>query len=77
MKALSGMLVSEGMEDLRKCCGGHGFLQSAGIGPHWADFVWAVTAEGDPVVMHLQTARYLAKAAAAARRGERPGPAVQ
>lgn len=73
LKALCCMMVSDGMEDLRKCCGGHGYLLSAGIGPHWADWVWQVTAEGDPVVMHLQTARYLMKQAEAARRGDKVG----
>eukprot|EP01062_Namystynia_karyoxenos_P012064 TRINITY_DN14325_c0_g1_i2.p1 TRINITY_DN14325_c0_g1~~TRINITY_DN14325_c0_g1_i2.p1 ORF type:complete len:714 (+),score=249.29 TRINITY_DN14325_c0_g1_i2:294-2435(+) len=71
LKAMSGMLASHGMEDLRKCCGGHGYLLSAGIGPAWADWVWQVTAEGDPVVMYLQTARFLIKSVAAARKGEK------
>eukprot|EP00662_Eupelagonemidae_sp_cell21_P022102 gene22103-7502_t len=62
--------------DCRKCCGGHGYLMASGVAHQWADYAWQATAEGDPVVMLLQTARFLIKQqggvtqCAAARAGE-------
>ena len=112
LKGLCTMLAVDGLEDLRKCCGGvrflsfvfslslthtqpfvptchtsHsflyysprtfysfplarpglGYLNASGIGGFEANFKWLVTADGDWVVMLLQTARYLYKSLAAAR----------
>jgi acyl-CoA oxidase len=58
-----------GIEELRKCCGGAGYLLASGIAPLEADFKWRATAEGDTNVMLLQTARYLLSAAADASAG--------
>jgi len=57
----------DGIEDLRKCCGGHGFLMNSGIAALSVDYVWKVTAEGDWVVLLLQTARFLMKQINSAR----------
>lgn len=70
LKGLCTKQAHDGMEDLRKCCGGHGFLSSSGIAPLTVSYAWKVTAEGDWVVMLLQTARYLMKSVRAARAGE-------
>jgi len=71
LKALTTTLAADGIEDLRRCCGGHGFLMSSGIAPLEADFKGPnTTAEGDGVVLSLQTARYLIKSYEAARKGE-------
>lgn len=70
LKGLCCWLAADGMEDCRKCCGGHGYLLASGIAHQWADYAWQATAEGDPVVMLLQTARFLVKMCAAARAGE-------
>jgi hypothetical protein len=59
-----------GIEELRKCCGGAGYLMASGIAALEADYKWRATAEGDTVVMLLQTARYLAKSAVQAKNGE-------
>lgn len=59
-----------GLEELRKCCGGAGYLLASGIAPLVADYKWRATAEGDTTVMLLQTARYLMKAAADAAAGQ-------
>jgi acyl-CoA oxidase len=59
-----------GIEELRKCCGGAGYLLASGIAALEADYKWRATAEGDTVVMLLQTARYLVKAANSAKNGE-------
>ena len=58
-----------GIEELRKCCGGAGYLIASGIAALEADFKWRATAEGDTSVMLLQTARYLLAQADAAKQG--------
>eukprot|EP01060_Flectonema_neradi_P010575 TRINITY_DN17658_c0_g1_i1.p1 TRINITY_DN17658_c0_g1~~TRINITY_DN17658_c0_g1_i1.p1 ORF type:complete len:723 (+),score=185.67 TRINITY_DN17658_c0_g1_i1:67-2235(+) len=73
LKGLCCRLASDGMEDCRKCCGGHGYLLASGIAASWADYVWQATAEGDLVVMLLQTARFQLKSLDALRAtGEAP-----
>ena len=63
--------AADGIEDLRRSCGGHGFLMSSGIAPLEADFKGPnTTAEGDFVLLSLQTSRFLLKSMAAAKRGE-------
>jgi len=44
-------------------------MQASGIAPLEQDYKWRATAEGDTVVMLLQTARYLVKSADTARQG--------
>ncbi len=61
LKGVCCKLASDGMEDLRKACGGHGYLLSSGIASLASDFVWQVSAEGDFIVLLLQTARFLVK----------------
>eukprot|EP01061_Rhynchopus_euleeides_P010400 TRINITY_DN19845_c0_g1_i1.p1 TRINITY_DN19845_c0_g1~~TRINITY_DN19845_c0_g1_i1.p1 ORF type:complete len:795 (+),score=371.98 TRINITY_DN19845_c0_g1_i1:51-2435(+) len=70
LKGLCCRLAADGMEDCRKCCGGHGYVLASGIAGTWSDYVWQATAEGDLVVMMLQTARFLVKSLGAARKGE-------
>ena len=67
LKALCTILAAEGIEDCRKCCGGNGYLLSSGIAAMSADYVWQVSAEGDWVILLLQTARSLLKTFAIAR----------
>lgn len=43
LKALSTLLCSDGVEDLRKCCGGVGYLLSSGIAVIQNDNLWRVT----------------------------------
>ena len=70
LKALSTALTLEGLEDLRKCCGGNGYLLNSGIAMMAQDYAWQVTAEGDFVILLLQTARFLMKSLESARKGE-------
>lgn len=70
LKGLCSKLAADGMEDCRKCCGGHGYLLTSGVAAAAQDYVWQVTAEGDFIVMLLQTARYLMKALDKAKKGE-------
>jgi len=69
MKALCCTVSSDGMEDCRKLLGGHGYLLNSGVAADLNDYVWKVTAEGDPIVMYLQSARYLLKSGQAALSG--------
>jgi len=71
LKGLCTKMAADGIEDLRKCCGGHGYLLNSGIAMLALDYVWQATAEGDFVVMTLQTSRYLLKALQTARKGEK------
>ena len=44
-------MAADGIEDLRRACGGHGYLMSSGIAPLEVDFKGPnTTAEGDYVV---------------------------
>lgn len=74
LKGLCSKLASDGIEDCRKCCGGHGYLLNSGVASIAADYVWQTTAEGDFIVLLLQTARFLIKCFGLARRGKKlPG----
>jgi acyl-CoA oxidase len=71
LKSELTMEAALGIEDLRKSCGGHGYLMSSGIAPLAVDFTGPnATAEGDPIVLFLQTARFLVKEFRAARAGK-------
>jgi acyl-CoA oxidase len=71
LKSLCTVMAANGIEDLRRCCGGHGYLMSSGIAPLEADFKGPnVTAEGDTYVLLLQLARFLMKAYGVARAGD-------
>ena len=50
--------------------GGHGYLLGSGIAALSADYQWQTTAEGDYIVMLLQTARFLIKTVDGVRNGE-------
>ena len=62
LKALTSILTTLGVEDLRKSCGGNGYLLHSGIAQISCDYLWQVTAEGDYVILLLLTARFLLKA---------------
>lgn len=71
LKAVTCVLAADGIEDLRRSCGGHGYLMSSGIAPLEADFKGPnTTAEGDYVILCLQTARFLIKSYEAALQGK-------
>jgi len=59
MKSLSTLLACNGIEDLRKCCGGNGYLLNSGIAAMFNDYVWQVTAEGDMTILGLLTSKSL------------------
>jgi len=59
LKSMCTMLVTAGVEDLRKCCGGNGYLLNSGIASLSLDYLWQVTAEGDVMILGLMTSKYL------------------
>jgi len=70
LKAWSTVWAHLNIEDCRKACGGQGFLLSSGIAELSRSFSEAVTVEGEQVILSLQTARFLMKAAAAVKAGK-------
>jgi len=69
LKALATLWAADGIEDLRRCCGGNAYLLSSGIAALALDDLWHVTAEGDFIVLLLAAARFLVK-----RYKEQPRP---
>jgi len=70
LKGLCCVMAADGIEDLRRACGGHGYLMSSGIAPLEADFKGPnTTAEGDFVILLMQTARFLMQQVDTARAG--------
>lgn len=65
LKAVNTALASDGMEQCRKCCGGHGFLNAAGIGPQIGSALPMATYEGDFVVLSIQVGQQLLNAVSA------------
>jgi len=64
LKALCTFITANGIEDLRKCCGGNGYLLNSGISQIINDYYVQVTAEGDFVILGLFTAKHLIKSIA-------------
>eukprot|EP01062_Namystynia_karyoxenos_P055911 TRINITY_DN46923_c0_g1_i1.p1 TRINITY_DN46923_c0_g1~~TRINITY_DN46923_c0_g1_i1.p1 ORF type:complete len:710 (+),score=320.27 TRINITY_DN46923_c0_g1_i1:81-2132(+) len=70
LKAWSTVWAHQDIEDCRKACGGQGFLLSSGIAEISRSYTEAVTVEGEQVILSLQAARFLMKAAAAVQAGQ-------
>ncbi|KAF8587792.1 acyl-CoA oxidase [Ramaria rubella] len=69
LKAFATQTAADGVEDVRKCCGGHGYSSLSGL-PELVSVVTPMaTLEGENFVMYQQTARYLVKCAATIRSG--------
>ena len=62
LKSLTTDIASAGIEDIRRACGGHGYLVASGLVSLYGDYVQGVTVEGDNYLLHQQTVRYLLKA---------------
>ena len=61
LKAFGAQECSDGIDVLRRSCGGHGFMASSGLPSLWTSATGACTYEGENTVLYLQTARYLLK----------------
>ena len=61
LKSVTTTIASDGVEDCRKACGGHGFLQSSGL-PELASYtVHTATVEGDNHMLPQQVIKVLLK----------------
>ena len=70
LKALASTLAAEGLETCRRACGGQGYSSFSGIGSWYADYLPAMTWEGDNYMVTQQVARYLLKSARSALQGD-------
>ncbi len=70
LKSLVTFEGAAGMEECRKLCGGHGVLLASGVAQMALDYTTYCTAEGDRIILELQSARYLVKALGEARQGK-------
>lgn len=61
LKAFSSTLSTDGIEDCRKACGGHGFLASSGLPELYTYSLQHPTVEGDNHMLPQQVARVLLK----------------
>merc|ERR1719210_2626061 len=68
LKAWSTIIAHGHMEDLRKACGGQGFLRSSGMPDIVEGFCDPATVEGEQVIMSLQCSRFLVKSAGQAKK---------
>eukprot|EP00948_MAST-09A_sp_MAST-9A-sp1_P001675 g1675.t1 len=59
LKALCTLMTADGLEDIRKSCGGHGVMIASGIAQMFCDYVTVCTAEGDATILELQSAKFL------------------
>jgi acyl-CoA oxidase len=71
LKSLCTIIATNGVEDLRKCCGGNGYLLSSGIAALCSDYIWQVTAEGDYIILALLTGKHLLKSVGKVFSGEK------
>lgn len=51
--------MQDAIEECRKLCGGHGYLNSSGLPELFAVYVPACTYEGDNIVLLLQVCMFL------------------
>ncbi|KAJ6592852.1 acyl-CoA dehydrogenase/oxidase [Mycena capillaripes] len=61
LKSYATQTIADGVEDARKCCGGHGYLAMSGFAHLVTTATVNPTLEGDNYVMYQQTARLLVK----------------
>lgn len=61
MKSLTSYMATLGIEELRKSCGGNGYLMHSGIATIGCDYLWQVTAEGDFTILALLTGIHILK----------------
>jgi acyl-CoA oxidase len=61
LKSFTTMIAADGMEDCRKACGGHGFLQSSGLPELINTYLQNPTVEGDNHMLPQQVVKVLLK----------------
>lgn len=61
LKSFTTSVAADGLEDLRKSCGGHGFLASSGFSELIGTFLQNPTVEGDNAMLPMQVMKILLK----------------
>lgn len=74
LKAYATQIATDGAEDARRCCGGHGYSMLSGLPSIVSALLPMVTLEGENYVMYQQTARFLLKRAIDIRSGKPVNP---
>ncbi|CAN0038172.1 unnamed protein product, partial [Hapterophycus canaliculatus] len=69
LKSMSTSITAAGIEDCRKACGGHGFLQSSGLPEFLGAYLQSCTVEGENHMLTQQVVRVLLQELSTARRG--------
>jgi acyl-CoA oxidase len=77
LKSLCTRIAADGIEDCRKCCGGHGYLLASGLPEIMCDFLQQCTVEGDNWVICQQTTGHLLKVAMDLMEGRPASPECQ
>lgn len=70
LKSFTTTVAADGMEDCRKACGGHGFLQSSGLPELVQTYLQNPTVEGDNQMLHQQVVKVLLKLVQAIQNGD-------
>ncbi|CAD6185266.1 unnamed protein product [Caenorhabditis auriculariae] len=71
LKSVVTYLTMQGIEQARQSCGGHGYSMASYISEIYGIAIGGCTYEGENMVMLLQLARYLMKAAKAVKEGKK------
>ena len=61
LKSYTTMVTADGIEDCRKACGGHGFLQASGLPELFTSYLQNPTVEGDNQMLPQQVVKVLLK----------------
>lgn len=76
MKTFCTWTAHQQVEAMRKSCGGQGFLRASGVGDAAQAAAEPVTAEGEHVILAMQTARFLMKTVRGQKAGKAPAGSV-
>merc|ERR1712176_1745063 len=71
LKSFTTMITADGIEEMRKACGGHGFLACSGLPELFTTYLQSPTVEGDNHMLPQQVIRVLLKLVRAVQTGER------
>uniref|UniRef100_A0A6U0E7H6 acyl-CoA oxidase n=1 Tax=Helicotheca tamesis TaxID=374047 RepID=A0A6U0E7H6_9STRA len=70
LKSFTTMITADGIEECRKACGGHGFLQSSGLPELATTYLQNPTVEGDNYMLPQQVIKVLLKLVQAVQSGD-------
>jgi len=70
LKSFMTMVAADGIEECRKACGGHGFLQCSGLPELFTTYLQSPTVEGDNHMLPQQVIKVLLKLVEAVQNGD-------